>query len=87
MQMNFFTAGLGDPLMTDVEVQKPTDLQHAMSLARTYEARNAAMAEAAKNPLARSAPRPFSSAGKAPTSDALAPSVAGSVVPTTSNTS
>lgn len=52
MQMNFFTAGLGDPLMTDVELQKPTYLQHTMSMARTYEA----AAEAIKGPLTRSVP-------------------------------
>jgi hypothetical protein len=32
-----FTAGLGNPLCTDVELLTPTNLQTAMSLARAYE--------------------------------------------------
>jgi hypothetical protein len=36
-QVNMFTAGLGEPLRTDVELQSPTQLQTAMSLARAYE--------------------------------------------------
>ena len=36
-QVNMFTAGLGDPLRTDVELLAPTNLQTAMSLARAYE--------------------------------------------------
>ena len=38
-QMNMFTAGLGEPLTSDVELQKPADLQTAMSLARAFEKR------------------------------------------------
>ena len=38
-QVNMFTAGLGEPLRTDVELQAPTNLQTAMSLARAYERR------------------------------------------------
>ncbi|KAJ4786652.1 polyprotein [Rhynchospora pubera] len=38
-QMQIFTAGLSDPLRTDVELHRPTDLQHAMSLARAFERR------------------------------------------------
>jgi hypothetical protein len=34
-----FTAGLGDPLRTDVKLVTPPDLQTAMSLARAYERR------------------------------------------------
>lgn len=34
--VNLFTAGLGEPLRTDVELQTPTNLQQAMSLARAY---------------------------------------------------
>jgi len=41
-QINLFTAGLGQPLRTDVELQAPTNLQTAMSLARAYEQRTAA---------------------------------------------
>jgi hypothetical protein len=36
-QVNMFTAGLGDPLRTDVELLAPTNLQTAMSLACAYE--------------------------------------------------
>jgi hypothetical protein len=36
-QVNMFTTGLGEPLWTDVELQSPTQLQTAMSLARAYE--------------------------------------------------
>jgi hypothetical protein len=42
-----FTAGLGEPLWTDVELQTPTTLQYAMSLARTYERRTALPTDAA----------------------------------------
>ncbi|KAJ4797074.1 hypothetical protein LUZ62_048320 [Rhynchospora pubera] len=38
-QMHIFTAGLSEPLRTDVELHKPSDLQHAMSLARAFERR------------------------------------------------
>jgi hypothetical protein len=37
-----FTAGLVEPLHTDVELATPPDLQSAMSLARAYEQRTAA---------------------------------------------
>lgn len=36
-QIDLFTAGLGQPLSSDVELQRPTTLQTAMSLARAYE--------------------------------------------------
>jgi hypothetical protein len=36
-QVNMFTAGLGEPLQTDVKLQSLTQLQTAMSLARAYE--------------------------------------------------
>lgn len=36
-QTNLFTAGLGEPLRTDVELQSPTNLQSAINLARAYE--------------------------------------------------
>lgn len=35
--VNLFTAWLGEPLKTDVELQSPANLQTAMSLARAYE--------------------------------------------------
>jgi hypothetical protein len=36
-QVNLFTAGLGEPLRTDVELLAPSNLQSAMHLARAYE--------------------------------------------------
>jgi hypothetical protein len=38
-QSNMYTAGLGEPLRTDVELQTPETLQRAMHLARVYERR------------------------------------------------
>lgn len=44
-QIDLFTAGLGQPLASDVELQKLANLQVAMSLARSHErAREAALA-------------------------------------------
>jgi hypothetical protein len=37
--MNLFTAGLGEPMTSDVEMQRPIDLQAAMSLERAFEHR------------------------------------------------
>ena len=39
-QVQLFTGGLPDPIRTDVELQAPADLQHAMYLARAYEHRS-----------------------------------------------
>lgn len=36
-QVQLFTTGLMKPLRTDVELQNPTNLQTAMSLAKAYE--------------------------------------------------
>jgi hypothetical protein len=41
--MNLFTAGLGEPMTSDVEMQRPNDLQAAMSLARAFERRASAV--------------------------------------------
>ncbi|KAK3153688.1 hypothetical protein QOZ80_2BG0179770 [Eleusine coracana subsp. coracana] len=38
-QVNLFTARLAQPLRTDVELLAPSNLQTAMSLARSYERR------------------------------------------------
>lgn len=38
-QINLFMTGLGWPVCIDVELQAPTNLQAAMSLARAYEQR------------------------------------------------
>ena len=39
-QVALFTAGLGEPLKTDVELNQPATLEDAMGLARAYERRN-----------------------------------------------
>jgi hypothetical protein len=36
-QMNLFIAGLGEPMSSDVEMQRPAALQAALSLARAFE--------------------------------------------------
>jgi hypothetical protein len=36
-QMNLFIAGLGEPMSSDVEMQRPADLQAALSLAQAFE--------------------------------------------------
>jgi hypothetical protein len=40
-QIAIYTAGLGDPLRIDVELQRPVTLEDAMSLSRAFERRNA----------------------------------------------
>lgn len=91
-QINFFTAGLGEPLKTDVELQAPINLQTAMSLARAYEARNSAsliaVSESVKASSARTGGRTFSAAPKpsfarqpTPTASAAAPSAAAASSP------
>jgi hypothetical protein len=37
--MNLFTTGLGEPMTSDVKMQRPVDLQFAMSLAQAFEHR------------------------------------------------
>jgi hypothetical protein len=44
-QIHIFTAGLGNPLRTDVELEHPTTLDDAMVLARIYEQRLAMSGE------------------------------------------
>jgi hypothetical protein len=36
-QINVFTAGLCNPLKTDIELEHPAMLEEAMALARAYE--------------------------------------------------
>jgi hypothetical protein len=36
-QVNVFTAGLCNPLKTDIELEHPATLKEAMALARAYE--------------------------------------------------
>jgi hypothetical protein len=38
-QTQVFTAGLGDPLRTDIELRQPMTLEGAMYLTRAYERR------------------------------------------------
>lgn len=40
-QISLFMAGLGEPLQTDVKLQKPTSFEEAMALARAFECRDA----------------------------------------------
>jgi hypothetical protein len=40
-QIAIYTAGLGDPLRIDAELQRPVTLEDAMSLSRAFERRNA----------------------------------------------
>ncbi|KAK1646237.1 hypothetical protein QYE76_064042 [Lolium multiflorum] len=47
-QVQLFTSGLTDLLHVDVEMQKPLDLQVAMSMARAYEQRATIMATSSK---------------------------------------
>jgi hypothetical protein len=67
-QIAVFTAGLQQPLSTDVELQRPATLEEAMGLARAYERRQAALPEAASKlrTAPRSAARPLSTALKSP---------------------
>jgi hypothetical protein len=44
-QIDIFVAGLLNPLKTDVELEKPTTLDDAMTLARAYESRMAMTAD------------------------------------------
>jgi hypothetical protein len=55
-QVNMFTVGLGESLRTDVELQTPTTLQYAMSLARAYERRTALPTDVALSKPSRSNP-------------------------------
>jgi hypothetical protein len=61
-QVNLFTAGLGEPLRTDVELLAPSNLQFAMNLARAYERRVTPVATKGKSsgsasPLITSGPK------------------------------
>lgn len=71
-QVQLFTSGLLKPLRTDVELQNPTNLQTAMSLARAYEVRLQEEPAEPKppirlKPLAPSAPTPTPSTPPPPT--------------------
>ena len=53
-QVDLFTSGLGQPLCSDVEMQRPASLQTAMSFARAFEKRAADAAGA----VSSTTPRP-----------------------------
>jgi hypothetical protein len=75
-QMNLFTAGLGEPLTSDVEMQRPNDLQVVISLAKAFERRASAASPASALVSARVSyyPRPTVSAtGSTATSTPAAP--------------
>jgi hypothetical protein len=83
--MNLFTAGLSEPMTSDVEMQRPADLQAAMSLARAFERRaNVAV----QTPTPRYTPHshsPASGGSITMTSTAAAPVVPSVVVSVTTS--
>lgn len=68
-QVQLFTAGLGQPLQTDVELQAPQSLESAMSLARAYERRTQLTVPAAPPP----ARRPWRPGGPLPVGSSTSP--------------
>jgi hypothetical protein len=52
-QIDIFTAGLRNPLKTDVELEQPTTLDDAMALARAYESRMAMTADMPSRTIGR----------------------------------
>ncbi|XP_022680786.1 uncharacterized protein LOC111256682 [Setaria italica] len=72
-QIDLFTSGLGQPLASDVELQRPSNLQMAMSLARAFELRSKEVARAISGTL-RKGPHPHSvAAPSTPSSDPAMP--------------
>jgi hypothetical protein len=63
-QAQMFTAGLGEPLRTDVELLTPTTLQRAMHLARAYERRMDLSSTPSRTPYATSKPTTSTTAAK-----------------------
>ena len=69
-QIDLFTAGLGQPLSSDVEMQRPTSLESAMSLARAYERRTSSSFQAPKSAFrSKQLAAPCASATSTPTSE------------------
>jgi hypothetical protein len=58
-QVNTYTAGLLEPLKTDVRLQNPQDMEMAISLARAYEQRLSVISDANKLMISKSAKRPL----------------------------
>jgi hypothetical protein len=67
-QVNIYTAGLLEPLKTDVELLDPQDMKTAISLAWAYEQRLAVVAEANKAPALKLRRLPPPKGAAAPTS-------------------
>jgi hypothetical protein len=79
-QVNIYTAGLLEPLKTDVELQDPQDMEMAMSLARAYERRLAVIVDSNKSTASQPTHRPL--ALKAPMTPAT-PTPSNNASPTT----
>jgi hypothetical protein len=79
-QVNIYTVSLLEPLKMDVELQKPQDMEMAMSLARAYERRLAVISDANKTPTTKPVPRALPlkapSSTPPPTTPALGSSLA-----------
>ena len=75
-QTNMYTAGLGEPLRTDVEMEMPETLQRAMHLARVYERR--LLLSASSNTTSYQAP---AAPSKSPTTAAARPTSSASSRP------
>jgi hypothetical protein len=73
--MNLFTTDLGEPMTSDVEMQRPDDLQSAMSLARAFERRASIATQA---PVSRFPPRSCQTNAGASTSTSASTSVGSS---------
>jgi hypothetical protein len=83
--MNLFTAGLGEPMTSDVEMQRSADLQAAMSLARAFERRASV---AVQTPASRYMPHsrgPASGGSTTTTSTTTAPTVPSTTVSVSSS--
>jgi hypothetical protein len=57
-QVAIFTAGLGEPLQTDVELQRPASLEDTMGLARAYERRSTVVTPPSTPAALRSSGKP-----------------------------
>jgi hypothetical protein len=57
-QVAIFTAGLGEPLQTDIELQRSASLEDATGLARAYERRSTTIAPPSTSAALRSSSKP-----------------------------
>jgi hypothetical protein len=57
-QVAIFTAGLGEPLQTDIELQRPNTLEDAMGLAHAYKRLSAAVVPPSTPSALRSSSKP-----------------------------